>query len=212
MPIKGAYYPGTNCVHTVAELSEISEKRDAALVQISHELHHYAAWLGGGMGIRWRDLGGKPHFRKRAKHWLGRNIKNEGLSESLTVLLSKKSAYERGAYWGEEGTEKAQAMLGIVLEAIAGEEETRKAYFYGDYTEVFSSVEKALGEGSFNRIIGYLDASEYGVWGAVSYIADKLGELGEGVRRYWEEGLGKKVFDFSNRVHYIPRWGREKGD
>jgi len=205
--LNGAYHLGTNCIHTDAGLFRSLEETDVRIVQISHELHHYASWLGGGLGVRWRDNEGSPHFRMGLPQLI-RSVKNEPFNEALTIFLSKKAAYDRGIYWSEEGTDQARLILGLMLDSIASEEEVRKAYFSGDFSTVYTSIEEKIGEGSFGCILQYLDESEWAIWGALKYIAEKIEEKRPEVGRYWEGKMGREVLDFPTGEHYIPGFGR----
>lgn len=202
LSLDGAYHIGTNCIHTDDALLRSFEQTDTRMLQISHELHHYAAWLGGGMGIRWRDSKGNPHFRNRVRHLLGRNVRNEPLNESLTITLSKQEAYTRGIFWDSE-VDNDEVMLGLMLQGIAGEKEVRMAYFSGDFSEIFAQVEGKLGKGTFSRILEYLD-EPYDDWKALKLIVEKINARGAQVGTYWEDGLGKVIFKGPDNKRFIP--------
>gem|GEM_PF-2288641 len=205
----GAYHLGTNCIHTDEEMLTSFEEIQPRILQISHELHHYAAWLGGGMGIRWRDSEGKPHFRKRVKHWFGKNVKNESLHESFTITLTNQVAYERRGFWEAAGED--ELILGLMLQGIAGKDITKKAYFSGDYSEVFSLVERKLGEGTFSEMLEYLD-EPYGVWNAIKLVIGKINEHRAHVEKYWEEGVGKVFLGNADNERFIPeRYRKDSG-
>ncbi len=157
----GYYYPDTNHITIGAYQAERGETE--ALHIIAHEQLHYAAFLGGGMDIRWRDESDAPNFRDRAS-W---NI-HEGLTELLAQHLCRDNGYQPAgvSYPYESGV-----CFGI--EQVVGRDLLRAAYFSGDFTEVRRTFDSSLGAGSFDALMGKRSAAD-----AFSYLMERVSAAG----------------------------------
>jgi hypothetical protein len=138
----GMYHPGTN--HISINVDTFTDEDmgggDRRNV-LAHEMFHYASWLGGGMGVRYRDGQGAPIIA--AAMWL-----HEGLTELNSQQLVRSRGFQtsRVAYANE-------TTVAFYLQQLAGADALGAAYLGGDFTEVRRSVDRQLGAGTFEALI-----------------------------------------------------------
>jgi hypothetical protein len=132
---------------------------------ILHEQLHYAAWLGGGMDIRWRDGEGHPVIAGRVG-WL-----HEGLTEMHAQQIVRSHGHQPGyvSYPHETAT-------GIYLQRLVGADTLRRAYLTGDFTQVRQALDRRLGAGTFDRLLQKRNGAE-----ALSFLMGRMEAAG--VRR-----------------------------
>lgn len=159
----GIYFPDTNHLvihHTKLGGSDITELEHIT----AHEMLHYAAYLGGGFDIRFRDKDNRPVLLNYVS-WL-----HEGLTElhAQQRIRSTSNAQPPVAYPIETTT-------GFHLQQLAGEETLRKAYLGGDFTQVRQAIDQKLGEGTFERIVKKERGAD-----ALVFLKDRLKQAGIG--------------------------------
>jgi hypothetical protein len=170
----GFYFPGTN--HIVVT---ISRSEDTAYNLMVHEQLHYASFLGGGSGIRWRDGRGAPVMRGEG-YW---NI-HEGLTELHAQQLTRLHGYDpQGVAYPYE------TAISFIMQQAVGEEPLRRAYLSGDFTEVRTLLDARLGAGAFDTIMSAQVSAE-----AYSLIFQKASAAGMDVSG-WESDpvMGKCI-------------------
>lgn len=183
-PIGDTVYYGTNCISTRMFWKD-EGMEGAMLASITHEVHHYACWIGKGRMIRWRDEGGRPVFWKNEKEG------DSEFTEGVTEMLSMQLLWEKGVR-DFRVENKDMVYLGLHLQEIAGKEETRKAYFSGDYTFVRRNVDAALGEGAFEDVLVML--KESGAWEALTFLREIAQRVEFGVPGFYGRDLVKEVW------------------
>ncbi len=161
----GGYLVGTNAI-VIPEGSLDLGEAEARHVLL-HELLHYASWLGGGRSVRWRDDEGRPVFQGDAPAW--------NSHEGLTELMAQETVREKGYDTPRIGY-PAETMTCFYMERLLGEgghDMLLQAYLHGDFTEVRSRLDSALGAGSFEALLAKPDAAQ-----ALSYILARMDERG----------------------------------
>jgi hypothetical protein len=158
----GTYYPGTN--HIIVGAYEANREEGDVLKLLAHEQLHYAAYLGGGQTVRWRDDSGAAILQPRVGGW---NI-HEGTTELLANELARANGYSPSgvAYTYETS-------VCFALEQVVGQEPLRRAYFSGDFTEVRRLMDERLGAGTFDALMACSSAPD-----AFSLIMGKVGAAG----------------------------------
>lgn len=164
-PGTGLYVPGTNVVFVNLPRSE-----DSSYCLIAHEQLHYAAYLGGGLNIRWRDGDGSPHLRGQG-FW---NI-HEGLTELTAQQLVRLQGYEPAS-----ASYPYETAISFAMQQAVGEEPLRRAYLSGDFTEVRTLIDARLGGGTFDTLMSTQVNAE-----AFSFIVKKASAAGIDVSA-WE--------------------------
>ncbi len=145
----GYYFPGTNHIVVTMGRSE-----DSSYSLMAHEQLHYAAYLGGGMGIRWRDDRGGPVMRGQG-FW---NI-HEGLTELHAQQLTRSHGYEPSSVGYPYET-----AISFVMQQAVGEEPLRRAYLSGDFTEVRTLLDARMGAGTFDSLMStQVNAEAYSI-------------------------------------------------
>ncbi len=157
----GIYYGDTNHVIMGAYQLEWDEARIMHL--LVHEELHYAAFLGGGRDVRWRDENGAPVMRRRG-YW--------NVNEGMTELLAQQLCMEHGMAQSTVGYPYETA-VSFVMEQVVGQEPMRRAFFSGDFTEVRQLLDARLGAGTFDALMSTQVNAE-----AFSLIMQKAGAAG----------------------------------
>lgn len=147
-----AYAVGTNAMKVIHFFDEEFGSEAYARERIAHELHHYAAYLEGGMRFRWRDDEGNPVFRKHARNAF-EGVRVDWFQEALTEMLSLTLIESKGVAMTHKGYD-TELLVALLAREIVGEKELRKAYFGGDFTEVRGIMNGKLGTGSFEKLVG----------------------------------------------------------
>jgi hypothetical protein len=161
----GGYLIGTNAIVITDDILEFPEGEARHVVL--HELLHYASFLGGGRSVRWRDEEGQPIFKGDAASW--------NMHEGMTELLAQETVRERGFDTGRIGY-PAETVTCHYLEQLLGEgghDVLVQAYLHGDFTEVRTRLDAALGAGTFDALISKRSAAE-----ALIYITTRMDEAG----------------------------------
>ena len=158
----GTYYPGTN--HIIVGAYQAEREEGDVLKLFAHEQLHYAAYLGGGQTVRWRDDSGRAIIQPRVGSW---NI-HEGTTELFANELARANGYSPNgvAYTFETS-------VCFALEQVVGSEPLRQAYFSGDFTEVRRLADERLGAGTFDALMACSSAPD-----AFSLIMGKVGAAG----------------------------------
>jgi hypothetical protein len=199
-PIGETVYYGTNCISTRMFWKD-EGMEGAMLASIAHEVHHYACWLGKGRMIRWRDERGRPVFWKREKE--GDSDFTEALTEMLSAQLLRDKGVQNSSLAGAH-----LVYLALHLQEIAGKNETRKAYFSGDYTVVRGTVNAALGDGAFEEIL--IALKETGAWDALTLMKVLAQKAGFCISGFYEKIFVKEVWGRFD-VPIFPFSGAEGG-
>jgi hypothetical protein len=170
---------------------------------ILHEQLHYAASLGGGMDIRWKGDNHEPVIRNYIS-WL-----HEGLTEMNAQPLSAAHGVSSSyvAYM-------PNVLVGKYLEKIAGANTLRKAYLYGDFTDVRSALDRRLGKGTFDALLHQGNATEAVVFMNKKLVAAHVDRsawlrdpLVAACRECMDKGMLSQVGD-SLRVYWYRLFGR----
>ncbi len=164
----GAFLPGANAVIISDPDILVGEGEGESRHILLHEQLHYAAWLGGGYeGLRWTDESGARFSRSARGAW----SVNEGLTELITQEELRSRGFEpRSVNYPAETTAcfYLQQLLGEGGDAVL-----RAAYFSGDFTEVRTRLDSALGAGSFDTLVAKGSAAL-----ALSYIVERMDAQG----------------------------------
>ncbi|MFH0884292.1 MAG: hypothetical protein V1861_01120 [Candidatus Micrarchaeota archaeon] len=158
----GIYFGSTNSINfTNSSIRWLSEANSECLVL--HEMLHYAAYLGGGMDIRWRD-GETPVFSKPG--WK----LHEGGTEYFAQLLTRQDGISPTMV-----SYPPETLVWVYMGAVLGEDSTylRMAYLSGDFTEVRSRIDARLGAGTFDSLLSTDSASA-----ALSFLQEKMAAAG----------------------------------
>lgn len=150
-------------------------------VSIAHEQHHFAAYLGGRTGLRW----GHRHedFRDLSAAY-------ELFLEGITELLAQELAETHGLMPREVAYHPELATAFLIERLVDGEGSTagrgtsvlRSAYLSGDFTTVRTSIDTALGSGTFVRLVR---ANDRVGWNrGLCLLTDRLTERGIDYRRW----------------------------
>jgi hypothetical protein len=162
----GAYVPESNAIIIPSEILSFSEA-DARHVVLHEELH-YASYLGGGSTMRARDEDGNPlFFTNPPFSW----SKQEGLTE----LTAQEICRERGFVPNMVGY-PAEVITCYYMEQLLGEggrDILRSAYLSGDFTEVRSRLDAALGAGTFDELMFRRDGAD-----ALHFLLARMDERG----------------------------------
>ncbi len=150
-----AYRIGTNVLQVQHVFDKEFGSEAFARERIAHELHHYAAYLEGGMQFRWRDDEGNAVFRKHGRHPF-EGVRIDWFQEALTNMLAHTLLEAKGVAMTHRGYD-LELLIALIVREITGEKELRGAYFSGDFTQIRRIMNEKLGEGSFERIIGRPD-------------------------------------------------------
>lgn len=147
---RGMFLDDTNHLIVHPFISDEETLRDT----VTHELLHYASWLGGG-GIDF-DLGGDKSVRSTWMH--------EGITELFSRQLLRKNGFKMGMI-----SYPAEQVVGFYVQQIAGADALREAYFSGDFSKVREIVDSKLGAGTLEAILGKERGAE-----ALEYLSKKL--------------------------------------
>ncbi|MFH0885434.1 MAG: hypothetical protein V1861_07030 [Candidatus Micrarchaeota archaeon] len=163
MSAAGMYHPGTN--HISMDADAVEDLPAPARRQfIAHEMLHYAAYLGGGGTIRWRD--------ERGAAVIPRDM--EFLHEGVTELMSQQLSRAHGSDPGRVGY-AAETTFAFYLQQIAGPDVLGAAYLSGDFTAVRRAVDAKLGSGAFDLMAASGNGS-----GALVHLRERMQERGFG--------------------------------
>jgi hypothetical protein len=163
MSAAGMYHPGTN--HISMDADAMADLPAPARRQfIAHEMLHYAAYLGGGGTIRWRNGRGAAVMPSNM----------EFLHEGATELVSQQLSRAHGQDPGRVGY-GAETTVAFYLQRIAGPNILGAAYLSGDFTAVRSAVDARLGAGTFDRMAATGNGS-----GALAYLRERIQARGLG--------------------------------
>ncbi|MCI0503445.1 hypothetical protein L0Y65_01915 [Candidatus Micrarchaeota archaeon] len=163
MSAGGMYEPGTN--HIMMDADAMADASPAARRHfIAHEMMHYAAYLGGGATIRWRDGRGAAVIPSNME------FLHEGATELMAQQLSRAHGSDPGSVsYGAETT------VAFYLQQIAGASVLGAAYLGGDFTSVRRAVDAKLGAGTFDRMAATGNGS-----GALVYLRERMQARGMG--------------------------------
>jgi hypothetical protein len=170
----GGYLVGTNAIIINDDILDYPEAE--ARHVLLHEMLHYAAYLGGGKSVRWRDEDGRPVFKGDAPAW--------NMHEGMTELLAQETVRERGFDTGRIGY-PAETVTCLYVEQLLGEGGHGvflQAYLHGDFTQVRTRLDAALGAGAFDALISKRSPAE-----ALAYITARMDERGID-HSGWDEG------------------------
>jgi hypothetical protein len=142
----GLYVTGSNLI-MLASFEEWTQSDRLCLV--AHESLHYAAYLGGGMEIRWREEDGNP-VQPRYVSWF-----HEGCTELQAQQLVRDHGHtpSRVAYENETA-------VAFYLQRLVGTDVLRAAYLSGDFTEVRQRLDARLGAGTFSALLNCENGTE----------------------------------------------------
>ncbi len=139
----GTYFSGTNCIGFNTGTSKWGSE-DSSIALAAHEALHYAAYLGGGDHIRWRDDAGAPVTD--SVRW----EVDEGGTEYFAQLLARRSGHSPTsvAYPNE-------TLVWFYMGAVLGNDSPllRMAFLSGDFSDVRSAIDSRLGAGTFDSIM-----------------------------------------------------------
>jgi hypothetical protein len=163
MSAAGMYHPGTN--HISIDADAMADLPPEARRQtIAHEMLHYAAYLGGGATIRWRDGSGAAVVPKDME------FLHEGATELMSQQLSRTHGSDPGRVaYGAETT------VAFYLQQIAGANVLGAAYLGGDFTAVRRAVDAKLGAGAFDGMAATGSGS-----GALAFMRERMQARGLG--------------------------------
>jgi hypothetical protein len=170
----GCYDSGSNRIN----MSDRARSEADLAAILVHEQLHYASWLGGGDGMRWRDSGGQPHFAERAG-WL-----HEGLTEFHAQQITR----EHGLTPSHVGYPYETA-VGFYLQKLVGADVLRQAYLTGDFTEAGRILDQRLGQGSLEGLMSCRNGSE-----ALFFIMGQMGSANIDFTRWEREPIISRCF------------------
>jgi hypothetical protein len=180
-PAIAFYISGTN---HIAISEGLASDRAMRMESAAHEQLHYAAYLGGGQGVRWMDENQKPVVKDFDDvRWI-----HEGMTELIAQQLVRSKGYtpKSMAYPSEV---LVASYIANTLDEAAGAGKggplLRTAYTTGDFTRVRSLLDSRLGKGTFERLIGMRRGAD-----ALSFME---GEIPKAKRDAWDAAPENKV-------------------
>ena len=174
-----AYRIGTNVLQVQHVFDDEFGSVAFGRERIAHELHHYAAYLEGGMRFRWRDEEGKAVFRKHGRHPF-EGVRIDWFQEALTDMLAQTLLESKGVAMTHKGY-GAEMLIALLVREIAGEKELRRAYFSGDFTQVRKIMNERLGAGSFEKMVW--EPGEYGSRAIAEEMIGRMDSAGISIAR-----------------------------